>query len=341
VLSSGVFAPVWWLHGTETAFLQELSNFTLREAFAEGEVIPHVARKVGKSGQEYDEWRLCLLVSGVANRAGSIITSGAYWGDVILTNPMLRDSRAATAMSFCEVASLSRAGLDEINSKYPKSAALIRQAALKLATKRSMLVSAMYCQTHPDVLPSLQGERGISPSKTLKAMHSLLNHGKMLWREPEDMGYIDPTGVGFNQLAGCYTPPKDTAPSPPGPSPTMLPIDGASGGASSGAGSASASAGSKGKPSVVLAQRGGLPVSPESKLRKSASRSPPSGTQAFSQLVLKLDNLEEAHTKLASQMAQMLELLFDRKSKESESERQRSWLTPIFETREKDPSLSA
>jgi len=284
VLSSGVFTPVWWLEGAEPAFLQELSNFTLREAFAEGEVIPHVTRKVGEGGKEVDEWRLCLLVSGVANRAGSIITSGAYWGDVILTNPLLRDSRAATAMSFCEVASLSRAGLDELSGKHPRSAAIIRQAALKLATKRAIMLAAMYYQINGAQLDRVkEGPRApIKPSMTLKALHDQNVLQATQWREPDE-----PDGI--------TAPPPSNAPMSPIHTPPKAKHD------QSGAGAADIASSPTRMPPVAPLPPKRVPPPPSSV--------PSSGPQAFSHLVEKLDSLEASQTRMEQQLQQVTEML--------------------------------
>ena len=280
VLSAGIFQPVWWLQGCEPIFLQELSNFTSREAYAEGEMIPHVMRKVGKNGQEYDEWRLCLLVSGVANRAGSIITSGSYWGDVILTNPMLRDSRAATSMGFCEIASLARAGLDETLAKYPKSAAIIRQAALKLATKRAVMISAMFAQLHGQGVPALSGIPGEpnSPSKTLKALHdhNLLGGPSNPWREP-DQAVPPASSPPYGAKVSIVTPTKAPPPAISLP-PPVTPPEG----------------------------RKGMP-----ERRQSTASGTPTGTQAFAHLVEKLGTIEATNAKLEAQMNQVLSILSD------------------------------
>ena len=59
---------------------------------------------------------------------------------------MLRDTRIAKALGYCEVVTLTRGALDEATSRYPASANMIRQAGLKLATQRAMIVISMYTQ---------------------------------------------------------------------------------------------------------------------------------------------------------------------------------------------------
>ena len=89
----------------------------------------------------------------MCSRAGAILTSGASWGDLILTSHMLRDTRQARALGYCEIVSLTRDGLDQLKHRYPRSEQLIREAALKLATQRAMIVIAMYA--HPPLHPRL------------------------------------------------------------------------------------------------------------------------------------------------------------------------------------------
>ena len=84
------------------------------------------------------------MLQGVATRGGNIIGVGGHWGDIIISSPMLRDTRSARALGYCEVAKLSREALDIVSQQYPRSAAIIRQAAIKIAIARSMMVIAMY-----------------------------------------------------------------------------------------------------------------------------------------------------------------------------------------------------
>jgi len=87
-------------------------------------------------------------MAGVASRAGNIMMSGATWGDMIISSPMLRDMRNAKALSYVEVVTLSRKGLDEVMAKFPVSAKAIAMAALKLATQRTIIVMAMFSKIH-------------------------------------------------------------------------------------------------------------------------------------------------------------------------------------------------
>ena len=103
-------------------------------------------------------------MQGVVTRGGAIIAVGGHWGDVIITSPMLRDTREAKALGYCEIAKLPRDGLLSTIKSYPRSASLIRDAALKVAIARAMLIVSMYARIfgysvdpakEPSVLPQL------------------------------------------------------------------------------------------------------------------------------------------------------------------------------------------
>jgi len=140
LISKDVFKTVWWMQACEPGFLLSLSEHTKREAFGAEETISSV--------DENGFPRLCILMAGVASRAGNIMMSGATWGDMIISSPMLRDMRNAKALSYVEVVTLSRKGLDEVMAKFPVSAKAISMAALKLATQRTIVVMAMYSKVH-------------------------------------------------------------------------------------------------------------------------------------------------------------------------------------------------
>ena len=136
LISSNLFQHVWWLAACERDFLEDLSVFIDREAFAAKEKIP--------SGPDI----LNILMQGVATRGGNIIGVGGHWGDIIIQSPMLRDTREARALGYCEIAKLPRDALDMVSKTYPRSASKIREAAIKIAIARSMMVIAMYAQLH-------------------------------------------------------------------------------------------------------------------------------------------------------------------------------------------------
>ena len=136
LISNNLFSHVWWLQACEREFLEDLSVFIERESFSAKENIP--------SGPE----TLNILMQGVATRGGAIIAVGGSWGDVIITSAMLRDTRQAKALGYCEVAKLSREALMHTAKGYPKSSKVIREASLKVAVSRAMMVISMYSRMH-------------------------------------------------------------------------------------------------------------------------------------------------------------------------------------------------
>ena len=175
LISKQVFESVWWLKACEQSFLEDLSTFIERQSFAPKEMIPSgpdvlnilmqvrsLARSFFTPPQPLPDLILPLtdpslplatprdFTQGVASRAGAIIAFGGHWGDVILTSPILRDTRVAKALSYCEISKISRASLIEVSKSYPKSASIIRKSALKIAILRAMTIISMYARKHND-----------------------------------------------------------------------------------------------------------------------------------------------------------------------------------------------
>ena len=130
LVSRTLFDGVWYLSACERSFLEDLSLCITREGYAPGEVVA--------TGDT-----LTILVQGVCSRAGAILTQGAYWGDAIISSPMLRDTRDAKTLAYAEVARLERSAITKISAGYPRSAQYLRYAGLMLATKRSLVITAM------------------------------------------------------------------------------------------------------------------------------------------------------------------------------------------------------
>lgn len=120
----------------ERSFLEDLSIFIQRESFCANEKIPAEPNQ------------LIILMQGVATRGGAIIVVGGHWGDVILTSPMLQDTRGAKALSYCEIATLSREALMSTLVGYPVSARTVRTASIKMGVARAMMVISMYARMH-------------------------------------------------------------------------------------------------------------------------------------------------------------------------------------------------
>jgi len=123
-MSGDLLSQVWYLHElekeNERPCLVELSTSLQRAVFAPREKVPAIG--------------LNILMRGVAAKSGNILTPITTWGeDVIVTSQALRDSRTASALTFVEIAYLTRDVIYGVVSKYPMSHAIIKNAAMKIA----------------------------------------------------------------------------------------------------------------------------------------------------------------------------------------------------------------
>ena len=111
--------------GTEC--LVELALAMKREAFAPRE----------KMTSE----KLSIIMRGVAAKAGNILTVTMHWGeDMIVSSAALRDGREASALTYVEIMTLSRDDCFEVLSRFPEAEKEIREAAMKLAMQRAIVV---------------------------------------------------------------------------------------------------------------------------------------------------------------------------------------------------------
>jgi hypothetical protein len=60
-----------------------------------------------------------VITHGMCSRGGILMSAGDFFGDIILTSPVLRDMTLAKALSYCEVAQISRASLFEVLGAFP------------------------------------------------------------------------------------------------------------------------------------------------------------------------------------------------------------------------------
>jgi hypothetical protein len=126
-MSRSTLEKVWYLKACEPEFLVELAVEMMREGFAPREKIPSE--------------KLCIVMRGVAAKAGNILTNGDYWGeDMIVSSRALRDMRHASALTYVEVGTISRDTLEELLEQFPKSEREIRQSAMKIAMQRAIVV---------------------------------------------------------------------------------------------------------------------------------------------------------------------------------------------------------
>merc|ERR1711865_81487 len=84
---------------------------------------------------------LNIVMRGVAAKAGNILTNGDHWGeDMIVSSRALRDLRHASALTYVEVGTLSREDLETVLESFSASEREIRQAAMKIAMQRAIVV---------------------------------------------------------------------------------------------------------------------------------------------------------------------------------------------------------
>ena len=118
-----------------------------------------LATKLGRAGyaprEKISSMKLNILMRGVAAKAGNILTPSMYWGDdVIVTSLALRDLRPASALTYVEVTTVAREDLDAVLADFPKSAAIVRQAAMRIAMKRAVVIISEFVKTRQDLRKS-------------------------------------------------------------------------------------------------------------------------------------------------------------------------------------------
>jgi hypothetical protein len=122
-MSGDLLSKVWYLadleKANERACLVELSMQLARCVYAPREKVPAIG--------------LNILLRGVAAKAGNILTPISAWGeDVIVTAAPLRDTRTASALTYVEIAYLTREAIDDVLAKFPTAQCLVRKAAMKM-----------------------------------------------------------------------------------------------------------------------------------------------------------------------------------------------------------------
>jgi len=153
-MSSKTLETVWYLSALEQGVRVELALRLARTGYAPREKISSV--------------QLNVLMRGVAAKAGNILTVGGHWGeDVIVTSMALRDLRPASALTYAEVATLSRSDLDEILPRFPESERFIRLAAMKIAMQRATIIIAEYVRSRRDLASGGQGDKHTRAHKGL------------------------------------------------------------------------------------------------------------------------------------------------------------------------------
>jgi len=150
-MSAKTLEQVWYLGSLEQNARVELALRLARVGYAPREKVSSI--------------KLTILMRGVAAKAGNILTPSSHWGDdVIVSSLALRDMRPASALTYVEVATLARDDLDEVLAKFPASAAIIRQAAMRIAMQRAVVIISEYVRSRQDLRAS--GDPRLKPQKT-------------------------------------------------------------------------------------------------------------------------------------------------------------------------------
>lgn len=126
-IAATVIQGVWWLRACEREFLVDLSVRVARVAYGPGDPI-------------MAEGMLNVITHGMVSRGGVFLAVGDFFGDIILSSPVLRDTTRAKALCYCEIAVITREALFEALVPYPNSQRIIKQAAIKIALSRTMII---------------------------------------------------------------------------------------------------------------------------------------------------------------------------------------------------------
>ena len=173
-----LFSHVWYLSECSRSFLEDLSVKLTRESYAPDEPI------------ECEE-KLVIVTAGMAVRSGAFLGSPSTFGDVLVNSNALRDTTPAKAVTYCEVAKLSRADLYEVLEVYPDDAKSVKQASIKLALQRAILVVSVYAK--------IQQAKGMTdklePSDVLKQMFGSQDWNEVEFDEEGKMKIVGMSGI--------------------------------------------------------------------------------------------------------------------------------------------------
>jgi len=188
-MSSKTLETVWYLAPLDATTLVELAVKVRRSGYAPKE-------KVSTA-------KLSILMRGVAAKAGNILTPVATWGeDMIVTTTALRDRRPVSALTFIEIATLTRTDLDEVLASFPESKKLIQQAAMKIAVQRAVIVISEYMKTSQQSKGA--GVAGTSKEPTnvelFEAIQAQLADGRTARGADSPRGVCHPHGQGMQVL---------------------------------------------------------------------------------------------------------------------------------------------
>lgn len=125
---------MWYLEPCEPQCLVQLASRLTRRGYPPRE-------RIGSAS-------LAILMRGIAACGGDLIYSGQCWGsDMILTAPVLRDTRLITALTYIEVQALTREDLNAVLEMFPASAKIVQNAAVRMALKRTVVLLKAYADS--------------------------------------------------------------------------------------------------------------------------------------------------------------------------------------------------
>jgi len=184
---------VWYFRTCEPELLRALSERLYPLGFSRAEKV-------------YYEERINIIAKGAAARGGRILSLDQFWGDdMIITSTALKDTRYASALTYLEITTVSRANLEEVLVNYPKSERIIRVTALKMAMQRAGQIISHHVQTRSRAKQLSSTLSKFAPNNALfqnhassagdgeavlREMMTLVNGGKKLRRFDDGVGQI-------------------------------------------------------------------------------------------------------------------------------------------------------
>ena len=189
LISKQLFERVWYFKECDREFLEDLSTSIHRVAYSPKEEI---------SADEH----LNVLTVGMATRGAAMLQAGAAFGDIILTSAALRDTTPARCMIYCEAARISRVALHEALKSHPEARDIIRQAAIKLALNRAMVIISLHVQ--------LRKERNAQPAPTSPAKQQVSSPQRLPAPSPDPGAGTDAASTGSEERPRPDNELKDT-----------------------------------------------------------------------------------------------------------------------------------
>jgi len=127
-ISQNQFSQLYYLQGSSTEFLIELSRTAHSAMFAPKE-------SLNQPGTVY-----VIMSAGFVGCGGRLLSKNNYWGeDFILENHRLRKNHKAVAVTYVEVVFTTRDTLVEFLKSFSAEATEIRRAVVKLAVVRAVV----------------------------------------------------------------------------------------------------------------------------------------------------------------------------------------------------------